>query len=298
MVQTSRTGGAPRARALISQARAAASRGRRALSRRVQGGPLPYLRAILRPRPRIDASSDVVVSFTSFPARIGGVWAVVDTVFRQDVPLKAVVLVLREQHFPGQRLPSSLRRRVARGLTILWVEHDQRSYDKLLPARQAFPHDRIITFDDDKIYARDTASRLIQVSDASPGVIVGSRGIRTVRNGDAIEFAGAVDYGRCAAGDILSGYSILYPPDSLHPDVFDYLTAVRLCPSGDDVWFWAMSVRHGTERFCIAAPKHVSLRRQEATPSLSDEYSDGSTQRQIAAVIDHFDLHKAFRRSG
>lgn len=288
---------AARTRALISQARAVASRGRRTVAKRVKGRLIPYLRAVIRPRPLLDESSDVVISFTSFPARIGGVWAVVDTLFRQKAPLKAVVLVLREQHFPGRRIPASLERRTVRGLTILWVKADQRSYDKLLPTRQMFPDARIITVDDDKLYARDAASRLIKASDIYPGAIVGSRGRRGLFIDETLQFVGAVAHGRCDSSVLFAGGAgILYPPKALHADAFDYRTATRLCPENDDIWFWAMAIRNEAKRVCIASKKPVSLLIQEGTPALRDEYSNGSGSRQIRAVVDHFGLDSAFSR--
>jgi hypothetical protein len=40
---------------------------------------------------------------------------------------------------------------------------------------------------------------------------------------------------------------ILYPPASLHPDLFDEETFTRLCPDGDDFWFFWMARRAGTK---------------------------------------------------
>jgi hypothetical protein len=39
---------------------------------------------------------------------------------------------------------------------------------------------------------------------------------------------------------------ILYPPNSLHPDVREAALFQRLCPTGDDLWFYWMARRIGT----------------------------------------------------
>lgn len=283
------------ARVHVSQFRAAMSRRRRSLGKRAKGGLLPYLRAALRPRLFTDERSDVVVSLTSFPARIGGVWAVIDTIFRQTMPLKAVLLVLCSEQFPDQRIPPSLERRVARGLTILWVESNQRSYDKLLPSRQMFPTERIVTVDDDKLYPRETVAELTRASDASPGSIIGHRGRRGAFVGGNFRFKGPAGPS-CRDGDVvLAGNGgVLYPPNSLHPDVFDYALAKQLAPTHDDLWFWVMAVRAGTERLCLGTAKPTRLQLQEGTPTLS-AVNQHSEAEQLAALMNHFALRRLIR---
>ena len=43
------------------------------------------------------------------------------------------------------------------------------------------------------------------------------------------------------------GAGCLYPPNSLHEDVFKEKLFMSLCPSSDDVWFWAMALLKGTK---------------------------------------------------
>ena len=44
------------------------------------------------------------------------------------------------------------------------------------------------------------------------------------------------------------GYGgVLYPPNCLDAAIFDMDTALKICPNQDDIWFWAMSIRHGTK---------------------------------------------------
>jgi hypothetical protein len=70
--------------------------------------------------------SDVIVSLTSFPARIAGVELTIASILRQSVQPEHVVLVVSEEEFPGRILPERLLRRQGRGLEILWTERNLR----------------------------------------------------------------------------------------------------------------------------------------------------------------------------
>ena len=40
---------------------------------------------------------------------------------------------------------------------------------------------------------------------------------------------------------------VLYPPKSLHKDIFNTELFKKICPSEDDMWFWAMAVLNDTK---------------------------------------------------
>jgi len=252
----------------------------------------PLLRAVRRPRFDPDPSSDVVISFTSFPARIGAVWAVVDTLFLQDAGIKAVVLVLSEEEFPDRRLPASLRRRVERGLAIEWILTNHRSYTKLLPALKSFATERIVVVDDDKLYPRSTIGELVRASDHWPAAVIGHRGRSGQCVGGRFRLVDKADSETPSKNLLLAGNGgVIYPPGALHPDVVDYGLAQALCPTHDDVWFWAMAVRAGTTMRCLGTlKKPVRLLAQEGTPALSAINDAKTENRQIDAVVEQFRL--------
>lgn len=248
----------------------------------------PFLRAAARPRFTPCESSDVVISFTSFPARIGPVWAVVDTLFLQDAPVKAIVLVLSDEEFPERRIPAKLRRRVERGLTIHWTTTNRRSFNKLLPTLESFPEDRIVIVDDDKLYPPDTVSELLRASDDSPRAIIGHRGRCGTWESGRFRLVLKATAESPSEQLLLAGNGgVLYPPGTLHPDVFDYELARRLCPTHDDVWFWAMALRAGTSFRCLGTSKPARLLAQNGTPALSAVNATTEGQ-QLDAVVDHF----------
>lgn len=251
----------------------------------------PYLVAARRPRLDADPGSDVIISLTSFPARIGSVWATVDSLLVQSASLRAVVLVLSDEEFPRRTIPRSLDRRIRRGLTVHWVPVDHRSFDKLLPALIAFPDCRVITVDDDKLYPRQMATRIVDASDEVPDAIIGYSGRLSTRLPDDEIHLGPVleTPTRSHRLYLLNGTGVLYPPGALDERVHDFALTERLCPTSDDVWFWVLSLVAGTERICLGMQKPPANLGQSGTPTLQsvNRVTKGD---QIRVAFRHFGL--------
>lgn len=252
------------------------------------------LRLSRRRLPQRTGRSEVVVSLTSFPARIDHAWIPIETMLRQDHAPDRVVLVLADDEFPVRTLPHKLGAQQRRGLEILWIPRSARSFDKLLPARVAFPAATIITVDDDARYEPWLVSRLIEESRHHPGSVIGHRGreIRCDEDGlvpsnDWMLASRATPAGRV----LLTGVGgVLYPPGVLPIDLLtDVDLARELCPTADDVWFWAVARVAGVPTRCLGLTSWCRLRRQAHTPTLNTINRDeGQNDVQLARVIEHF----------
>jgi hypothetical protein len=51
---------------------------------------------------------DFIVSLTTFPARIDKIWIVIDSILRQTLRPKKIILTLSELQFEGKKIPSRL----------------------------------------------------------------------------------------------------------------------------------------------------------------------------------------------
>lgn len=251
------------------------------------------MRALRRPRLNVAPDSDIIISLTSFPARIEHVGATLDTLLSQTEPVRALVLTLSEEEFPERKLPRSIRARQRRGLTVMWVEGNLRSFKKLIPVRQKFPWARIITVDDDKLYAQNLVAELAQASEVWPNAIVGRCG-RTF----SIDAGGELRRGELLtevvsspAVYLLGGTGVLYPPDSIYWDANDVELIDSLCPNHDDAWFWAMSLRQKTRRACLGVRKPAKNHLQATSPSLLSLSRRSNTMpREHHAVFSHYSL--------
>jgi len=254
---------------------------------------VPMPRALQRPQ------ADVIVSLTSYPPRIGWVAATIESIRRQTIPPRRIILTLSKEDFPDQALPQTLRRLVSRGLEVVWTNENHRSFKKLIPIRALLPDDTIVTIDDDTIYSRDFLAGLVHAAKEYPDMIIGYRGwALSVSEERVAPYRSLAEADPSTPPDLtlLTGVGgILYPPGSLSvDDLIDITTAQRICPSADDVWFWAIARHTGTKTVCLGGEVSKLFRGIEALrggPSLgTDNVLRGHNDRQIAAVIQAFDL--------
>ena len=239
----------------------------------------------------------VVVSMTSYPTRIKHSWLSLESLFRQDFDDYHVVLVLAKSQFPGGKVPRRIRSLVLRGLEIIWVDRDGRSFDHLWPAYLRYPASRIISVDDDKFFPPDLVSKLMDESDNRPHTIVGWRGWEMKLVGSELRFGeGWIRATRESPSEVLfmpPGNGSLYPPHSLPEVTGDYETREKVCPDADDVWYWAMARLKGSPSFCVGESNHRPVWKQTRTDSLA---SVQPGPREFSAVIRHFDLWAALER--
>lgn len=196
----------------------------------------------MRPRP-------LIVSLTSFPARIHAVDRTIRSILLQSVKPDNIVLWLAPEQFPGRErdLPVRLLRLRAFGLSIEWYP-DIRSYKKLIPALKAYPDCVIVTADDDMLYRREWLEILYRTYLEKPEFVHCHRITKFFLEGDAfrIVVGGYDHYTEPSFLHKLTGCGgVLYPPGALHADAVEEALARSLAPTNDDIWFWLMAVRNG-----------------------------------------------------
>ena len=238
---------------------------------------------------------EIIVSLTSFPARIGLVHLTVESLLSQTWKADRIVLWLADSQFPlkEEELPEALLALRERGLEIRWCE-DLRSYKKLVPALKAFPEDVIVTVDDDLILEPTWLEGLVSSYLKNPTFIHTHRAheIAFSDSGNLAPYAlwrKEIKTDKASFNNFLTGVGgCLYPPTCLHKDVFNVKKFQKLCPHGDDIWFWAMAVLAGTKIcvtlsvFCLNHPagsQEVGL--WKTVNSLGE--NDRALQRVLAA---------------
>ena len=193
----------------------------------------------------------VIVSLTSFPARINTVYKTITTLMRQTVKADKIILWLAEEQFPDKILPQNLTRLQDYGLTIKWCE-DIRSYKKLIPALAEYPEDIIITADDDYYYDKNLIKTLLNEHKKNPDCIAAIRAMRLVPKHEKFRLIRrSYIYDDTYLPSFLNffvGYGgVLYPPHSLHKNVLNKKEFTEIIPTNDDAWFWLHAVRNGTK---------------------------------------------------
>ena len=196
----------------------------------------------------------LIVSLTTFPARINTVHLTINTLLRQSFKPDKLILWLADSQFPAKEdeLPENLLKLRELGLEIKWTA-DIKSYKKLIPALKEFPEDIIVTVDDDLYYEEKCLEKLYNAYEKDKNNIYVHRVARIMFDGQNLKYYSQresifLDFPKPSyANSIFGGSGCLYPPHSLHPDVFDIEKARKLTYNADDYWFWAMSVLGGTK---------------------------------------------------
>ena len=237
----------------------------------------------------------VIASLTSYPARIGQAWLAIETLLRQTVRPNQLLLVLSREEFPEQKLPSKIINQTRRGLTVLWVDNNGKSFDKLLPARALFPGETIVTFDDDKYFPPSLLENLLKASQTNPSAVIGARGWSMRESTTPGEIHYGSNWKRTTPGEkgdhVLTpgGNGCLYPPDSLSPLVDSLDSALKHCPTADDIWFWGALRKKGTPILSLGMKAHRPVRFLKKSRALSD-VNEEANDAQFQNVIKHFSL--------
>ena len=202
----------------------------------------------------IDSKSKtpVIVSLTSFPARINRLWLVIECMLRQAIKPDRIILWLSKKQFSDmQSIPKNLLKLQTRGLEIRIVDGDLRSHKKYIYAMQEYPETCIITIDDDIFYPTNTLSHLMRAHENNYCDVIANVAHRLcyTPSGELLPYNEwrSVQTPDCTDHILQVGIGgVLYPPHCAHTDICNPELAYELCPHGDDLWLYAMCKLHGT----------------------------------------------------
>ena len=200
-----------------------------------------------------ESSPRLIVSLTSFPARIKTVNYTIESILLQKKKANLVVLWLATEQFPNKEkdLPKHLLRLTQFGLIIKWC-NDIRSYKKLVPALEEYPNDIIVTADDDVWYPPEWLNRLYSSYLKDPTLIHVHRALQvTATDGKINKY---LDWGTQIYAPQEPSYcwhitgcgGVLYPPHCLYKDVCKSKEFQSMAADLDDIWFWAMAILQHT----------------------------------------------------
>ena len=197
----------------------------------------------------VDPDSPVIVSLTTYPARIGQVRLAVSSLLRQTMKPRKVILWLAEEQFTQGGIPESLRKLESQGLEIRSCE-DLKPHKKYYYAVQEYPDCWIVTADDDIFYPEDHIERLWRAHDKYQDAVVcrWSHRIGFDAKGGFVPYNDWADNGEepPAYATLAVGCNgILYPPGSLPKETFDPAVIAETALYTDDLWLKCMEIRNG-----------------------------------------------------
>ena len=238
----------------------------------------------------------LIVSLTSYPARIGYVATALASILEQERHADLVVLYLAASQFPGgiASLPDDLAGMVDRGeVELRWCDADLGPHKKYFYALQEFKDDVVVTIDDDLIYHKSLLKRLWKSYLQFPHAISAARTHLITRSDDGEPLPykewlkSEMDYPLHVPSMQLiatGAGGILYPPNSIADTFLDESLIRELCPHADDLWLKAAQMVSGTP--VVRATKNLGLRYIEGSQdsALWHENLDGGNDQQPTSI--------------
>ncbi len=194
----------------------------------------------------------IVVSLTSFPARINVVGYAIKSLFNQTKKPDRIVLWLAEEQFKNVQMPNLLNELCKKGLEIKFCK-DLGSHKKYYYALQEQKEDElVITYDDDIIYPENSIEMLYKKHLQFPKCIICNR---------AESAEGQESFGEYKTWKIYSsegvkepstrlfpstGGGTLYPYGSVDAEAFNEGAMRETAYTADDLWMRFMSAKKGT----------------------------------------------------
>lgn len=196
----------------------------------------------------------IIVSLTTFPARINVVEYAIKSLFNQTMPADRIILWLAKEQFEDVELPQELNELCKKGLEIRYCE-DLRSHKKYYYAlKEQKENEIVITYDDDLIYPENSIERLYKKHLKYPKCIVCNRAQESkIKDGKLCSYS---------TWKVLSnegvktpsvklfpstGGGALYPYNSVDKEVFNKENIVNFAFSADDIWMRFMSAKADTK---------------------------------------------------
>lgn len=249
---------------------------------------------------------EVIVSLTTFGKRLYDVATTIESIMQGSMLPNRIVLWLGEEH-KDEELPLSLQLQQKRGLQVEYCK-DIRSYKKLIPSLKKYPDAAIITIDDDLIYECDLLENLLRSYKKHPQSISASRMHQIVLDGTGrpVKY---VDWNWCINPIDSSplyfpttGGGTLFPPHSLDEEVFNEKVFLDICKYADDIWFYAMAKKKGTD--IVKSFTHssrgedyvINLDVQDVGLHNINYATENRNDIQLKAVFERYNLYSVLKK--
>lgn len=194
---------------------------------------------------------EVVVSLTTHGKRLYDVALTIESIMQGSMLPNRIVLWLGDEH-RDEELPLPLQRQQKRGLQIEYCK-DIGPYTKLIPSLRKYSDEVIITIDDDLVYEPDLIENLFRTYKAHPLCICANRIHEIVlgEDGKPVEYLkwklNAYPMSVSPLNFLTGAGGVLYPPHCLDEEVFNEDVFLDICRYADDIWFYAMAKKKGTD---------------------------------------------------
>lgn len=195
----------------------------------------------------VDEKSDIIISLTSYPARINTVWMTIETLLRQKkVKPKKVILWLASNQFPNKKIPKKLQNQTKRGLEIKYCD-DLKPHKKYYYTFKSYPKNLVVTVDDDVFYNEDFLEQLYKGHIKYPNAVVCNWAHKMTFNKNKLEKYNNWDMYTNELSLLtvpIGCCGVLYNPKFFDEELYDIEKIKKLCFYTDDLWLKFMELKN------------------------------------------------------
>lgn len=221
----------------------------------------------------------LIVSFTSYPARIHVVPQVLESLYVQSMKPDRILLWLAEEQFPNHEadLPKALIDDAAVGkFELRWCDNIG-SHKKYFYAMQEYPEDIIVTVDDDTFYHPDTLQTLMDTHVRFPHAVVARTASLVLLDSKLnpipisewlFDFQSFTEPSMLLISIGVGG--VLYPPHSVSKKIFDKEFILETCTVngqtfGDDLLLKVGEMLNNTTVVSVKSEPYLRLPNTQET---------------------------------
>lgn len=195
-------------------------------------------------------ANGVIISLTSYPARLKNLHIVIRSLLKQKVAAEKIILYLGLDTKESD-IPEKLKKLTKYNFQIKKGYEDIKPHKKYFFAMQEYPNHTIITVDDDLIYDKNLVKNLIECAKRNPGCICARRVnlITKDENGNLNPYSKwKWEYKNITTPShvlIATGCGgILYPPHLFSKETFDLQAIKENSLNTDDIWLKFMELKN------------------------------------------------------
>ena len=245
---------------------------------------------------RVRELNQIIVSLTSYPARIQIVSKAIESILNQKMKADKIVLYLAKEQFPKREknLPKSLLNFVEDGkIELRWCD-DLKSHKKYYYAFQEFKNDLVITFDDDLTYHPKMIENLFNSYKNFPNAVSASRAhlVTFDFDGNLLPYEFWIkNVDNCIAKPSMqllctTGAGSLFPPNLFKDDVFDRKAILKYCLFADDLWLKINEIISGIPVVISEENQGLSVIKGSQEESLcSSNLYEGQNDVQLQKIV-------------
>jgi glycosyltransferase involved in cell wall biosynthesis len=247
-------------------------------------------------------SPQIIVSLTSYPDRIYDIHYCLYSLLNQSFKPDKLILWLSKEEFPNleEDLPSNVLNLRKHGLEIKWTEENFRVYNKLIHSLKEYPHDVIVTADDDIFYQEDWLERLYENYDGK-NVIAHRAHLISLESGSPKPYRyweKSIENDEITILNFQTGVGgVLYPPNVFYKDILKDELFLKLSPTNDEIWFWGMLVlndrkvkviKNGYKYLYYINPERELNLNDDGTLFKENALSGQRNDKQFSALLEYY----------